>query len=435
MPRSLSDLVDAFTVTNDDYSVFRERAVDAMGNCWAFKINDMTEKYNQSVKDAVVSRATAQEWIRRSKMEDSPLSSASNYEITKDLVPEYISQLQQQLRLRSILEVTQGKFTAPWNQPLAQNENFRSLARKEHAKLRDHLQQLLSTVGHDTFKSHVYEKLVAFFLDYRQVNSFHNMVLMGPAGIGKSHLAQLYAKILASSGMFLSDTIRTVSRQDLVAEYVGQTAVKTRAALMDAYEGVLFIDEAYSLAQESKDDAYGSEAITEIIAFLSENKPNICVVAAGYEDEMMNKFLPANPGLSRRFPYLVKLQLYSREQMSAIFEQMMLGMTVEDATCDYLKANYMNQQGVLVRSDVVSDLFRYAVGDLRNIVAVLKRICILEGTTKVSPCHLHRALKAFAEANDREYTPSIECAAAKYRRTITHTAPDLVSIKRKVMDR
>ena len=157
--------------------------------------------------------------------------------------------------------------------------------------------------------------------------SMLNYVLMGQPGVGKTRLAGALAAVLGKLGLFVFDQLVECGRSDFVAEYEGQTSVKSRNFLMANLEKVVFLDEAYSLTTweqpasgtDRKLSAYSGEAVTEIVAFLSQRTGAIGFIAAGYELEMLRDFLPANPGLSRRFTNRIWLTEYTAEQLVDIY--------------------------------------------------------------------------------------------------------------------
>ena len=159
--------------------------------------------------------------------------------------------------------------------------------------------------------------------------AFLNFILMGDPGVGKTRLAGALAAVLGKLGLLVYDQLVECGRSDFVAEYEGQTAVKSRTFLMGNLEKVIFLDEAYSLTtweqssgmdvEERKLSAYSGEAITEIVAFLSQRVGATSFIAAGYEEQMLNNFLPSNPGLARRFTHRVWLVDYSAQQLIQIY--------------------------------------------------------------------------------------------------------------------
>jgi SpoVK/Ycf46/Vps4 family AAA+-type ATPase len=133
-------------------------------------------------------------------------------------------------------------------------------------------------------------------------------------------MARLVAAVYAKLGLLSSGHLVEVSRGDLIGEYLGQTAPKVRSAVARALGGVLFIDEAYSLADSWYDD-YGSEAVAELVKLMEEHREDLVVIVAGYDGEMA-KFLAKNPGLASRFPNTLQFPDYTDDELVEIFEAM-----------------------------------------------------------------------------------------------------------------
>ncbi|MCR4397824.1 MAG: AAA family ATPase [Firmicutes bacterium] len=143
-----------------------------------------------------------------------------------------------------------------------------------------------------------------------------HMIFTGNPGTGKTTMARLVARYLKALGYISSGHLVEVGRPDLVGQYVGETAQKTLSRVRSALGGVLFIDEAYSLARD-KDDVYGIEAVDTLVKAMEDNRENLVVILAGYTAEM-EEFLKTNPGLRSRFNYTVEFPDYTPEEMLKI---------------------------------------------------------------------------------------------------------------------
>jgi type VII secretion ATPase EccA len=146
-----------------------------------------------------------------------------------------------------------------------------------------------------------------------------HFVFSGPSGTGKTTVARILGQVFHALGLLSGDHLVEAQRADLVGEFLGQTAVKANELIDSALDGVLFIDEAYSLANSgySKGDAYGDEALQVLLKRAEDNRDRLVVILAGYP-EGMNRLLAANPGLNSRFTTRVDFPSYRPAELTAI---------------------------------------------------------------------------------------------------------------------
>jgi SpoVK/Ycf46/Vps4 family AAA+-type ATPase len=160
-----------------------------------------------------------------------------------------------------------------------------------------------------------------------------HLVFTGPPGTGKTTVARLVARLYAAAGALPGANFTEASRSDLVAGYVGQTAIKTREAIDRSKPGVLFVDEAYALTPSSGVD-FGHEAIATLVKALEDHRNDFAVIVAGYEEEMQ-EFIGSNPGLRSRFKTFIKFPDYTAAELTQIFERMAgdVGLHLADGAC------------------------------------------------------------------------------------------------------
>jgi SpoVK/Ycf46/Vps4 family AAA+-type ATPase len=205
-------------------------------------------------------------------------------------------------------------------------------ARLQTAAGREALDAILADldelIGLDSIKQEVRE-LVNFLaiqaerrkLDLPETLISLHAVYTGNPGTGKTTVARLVGRILGAMGILKRGHLIETDRSGLVAEFAGQTAPKAHKRIDEALDGVLFIDEAYSLIAEKGDDPYGSEAVQTLLKRMEDDRDRLVVILAGYP-RPMDKLLRSNPGLSSRFSRTFVFPDYTTRELGLIFQTM-----------------------------------------------------------------------------------------------------------------
>lgn len=169
-----------------------------------------------------------------------------------------------------------------------------------------------------------------------------NMIFKGNPGTGKTMVARTIAELLFNIGIINSNKLIETDRAGLVAGYVGQTAIKTAEKIKEAFDGVLFIDEAYSLSQGGEND-FGRESIDTLVKMMDDNRERLFVILAGYSDNMDN-FIHMNPGLKSRFPNVIDFVDYNEKELISITEGIynMKGYILSPESYDKLNVIFSN---------------------------------------------------------------------------------------------
>ena len=204
-----------------------------------------------------------------------------------------------------------------------------------------------------------------------------HMIFTGNPGTGKTTIARLIAKYLKAIGVLSNGQLIEVSRNDLVGKYLGHTAPQTMQVIKSAMGGILFIDEAYTLAKGGND--FGQEAIDTILKAMEDNRDNFVVIVAGYP-EPMEQFLESNPGLKSRFNKNIMFEDYSKEELFSIFQvfcqpyQMKLSEEAERSLKTYLVWLVQNKDANFANGREMRNLFESALSNQANRLAEMPDI-------------------------------------------------------------
>ncbi|MBQ3634532.1 MAG: AAA family ATPase [Bacteroidales bacterium] len=205
----------------------------------------------------------------------------------------------------------------------------------------DKLEKLigLGSVKEEVYKLRDYVKIMQMREEQglKSASLSYHCVFTGNPGTGKTTIARILAGIYKDLGVVKGGQLVETDRSGLVAEYVGQTAPKTNAIIDKALDGILFIDEAYSLVQGSEND-YGNEAIATLLKRMEDDRDRLIVILAGYDGEMQ-QFIDSNPGLQSRFNRYIHFNDYSADELLEIFSLNMRShdYKMSDETKEYVR--------------------------------------------------------------------------------------------------
>jgi stage V sporulation protein K len=198
---------------------------------------------------------------------------------------------------------------------------------RKHLALDKVMKQLDRLVGLKNVKDFVYEIYAWLYITQCRkevgLKASHqtlHMIFKGNPGTGKTTVARILSRLFQEMGVLSKGHLVEVERADLVGEYIGHTAQKTRELVKKALGGILFIDEAYSLARGGTKD-FGKEAIDCLVKAMEDHKDEFVLILAGYPSEM-EYFLSSNPGLPSRFPVQLEFKNYSVQELLQIAEIM-----------------------------------------------------------------------------------------------------------------
>jgi len=232
-----------------------------------------------------------------------------------------------------------------------------------------------------------------------------HMSFTGNPGTGKTTVAQRMATILHRLGYIRKDHLIAVTRDDLVGQYIGHTAPKTREVLKKAMGGVLFIDEAYYLYRPENERDYGQEAIEILLQVMENQREDLVVIFAGYGPRM-DTFFQSNPGLRSRIAHHLEFPDYSHGELLQIAEKMLSEMhyqltnEAKDVFSEYLSLRMMQPQFANARS-VRNALDRARLRQASRLFNTREKVFDKDDLTTLAPADI-RASRVFAQLQEGE---------------------------------
>ena len=192
--------------------------------------------------------------------------------------------------------------------------------------IKEPLIKLNNMIGMKELKNSIIDQILYYMQNLHMVNNmmnndFMHTVIYGPPGTGKTETAKIIGQLFSKMGILKRNVFKKATRHDLIAGYLGQTAMKTNAVIKECLGGVLFIDEAYALGNNEKRDSFAKECIDTLCEGLSNHKEELMVIIAGYENELKNCFFSYNQGLDSRFNWRFKTDDYNYIELYGIFKK------------------------------------------------------------------------------------------------------------------
>ena len=267
--------------------------------------------------------------------------------------------------------------------------------------IKEPLIELNNMIGMKELKNNIIDQILYFVQELNKSNNsgdFMHTVIYGPPGTGKTEIAKIMGKIYSKIGILTKGTFRKVTRADLISGYLGQTALKTRDVIKDCLGGVLFIDEAYALGNNEKKDSFSKECIDTLCEGLSDNKNNLMVIIAGYENELKECFFNYNQGLDSRFTWRFSTDEYKADDLHKIFLKKVNDIEWTIDTDSKINVEWFKKN---------LDYFKFFGRDMETLLAKTKithskRVfCKPENEKKkITLCDLNKGFELYLKNND-----------------------------------
>lgn len=235
--------------------------------------------------------------------------------------------------------------------------------------IKPELQKLNDMIGIQSLKNSVLNQLIYFIQEpiLGNISDYKHTILCGPPGTGKTEIAKILGQMYCKIGVLKKNVFKKVTRNELVAGYLGQTAIKTKDVINSCIGGCLFIDEAYSLGSNDNNDSFAKECVDTLCEAMSDHKDDLMVIVAGYEEDLNNHFFSINRGLESRFFWKFHIEKYSPKEMVEIFEKKIKEQ-------NWKLTEELNNKKMIEWIDKKKDNFKNFGRDIENFFAHVK-IC------------------------------------------------------------
>lgn len=241
-------------------------------------------------------------------------------QIPKPIIPE-MKKVEIKANIQTIKDLIQLTKDYPMKIDTQYNINMQAIH-----NIKEPLTNLDNMIGMNGLKSSILDQILYFVQNLhqnnnKQSNDFMHTVIYGPPGTGKTEIANIIGQIFSKLGVLKNNVFKKATRTELIAGYLGQTAIKTKELVKSCLGGCLFIDEAYALGNREKRDSFAKECIDTLCEALSFYKNDLMVIIAGYEKDLKDCFFAYNSGLESRFTWRFNTDDYNASELNLIFQK------------------------------------------------------------------------------------------------------------------
>ena len=315
---------------NLNKKMFRNNTFNHIYSMNSLKNNlDLSRKYNDREKRKPINRQLFKQWVRdidedyqRKFCRKNFLLDNYEFQLYPDKKPILkIEKINIEVKLNNLQDLIDLANKYPLKYNVEYNINMKAIH-----DIKKPVTKLNNMIGMSNLKSSVLDQIIYFIQNLHIANDkfngdFMHTVIAGPPGTGKTEIAKIMGEIFCNLGVLKKKVFKKATRSDLIAGYLGQTALKTKEMIKQCLGGVLFIDEAYALGNQEKRDSFAKECIDTLCEALSDHKTDLMVIIAGYENDLNKCFFSYNKGLDSRFTWRFKTDDYSAKELNLIFHK------------------------------------------------------------------------------------------------------------------